>query len=164
MVVLLQLPLGLFGAGPRQNGPGGQLHRPHPGEGPPGGLAPQQGGARLVKGQLQGVLHGVVDLLGGAVQLLGGKAGHTIIISLGTENQNTEIGQLLPPVEGKDGGVFLPAHVPGPLRVLGPLLREEGEHHLLGGIVIPLRGPGKIGGLKIQLHGCRSLVSLRPPR
>ena len=112
------------------------------------------------------MLDGVVDLLRGPVQLLRGEAAHPIETPLVAEHQGADVGQLFPPVEGENDRVALPAQKlgRGPLRVLGPLLREQGQHHLLRRVVVALRGPGEVGRLEVQLHGWRSLVSLRPTR
>ena len=112
------------------------------------------------------MLDGVVDLFRGAVQLLGGETAHPVEAFLIAEHQGADAGLFFPPAEGENDRVSLPAQDfgRGTLRVLGPLPGEQGEHHLFRRIVIPLRQPGEVGGLKIQLHGCRSRVSLRPMR
>ena len=165
-VILFQRLLGLLRGLAFQHGSGGQLHRADARQCPPRRRTAQKCDARFVKGNFQGVLNGVIDLLRRAVQFFGGKAGDTIIISGRTEDQNTEICQLFPPVKGKYCRIVLPAHVPGEgsIRVFWFFPWKQREHHLFGGVVIPLRGPREIGGLKIQLHGIRPRVSLRPIR
>ena len=67
VVVLHQLGPGLVGGAAPLHGLGGQLHRPYPGQRPPGGLDAQDLLARGVEGHLDGVLQDVVDLLRSAV-------------------------------------------------------------------------------------------------
>ena len=158
MVGILQFSLRLRGGSPIQQGLCGNFHRPHPGQGPPGQVMAQQGGPRLIKGLFHRPLDGAVGLLGSIVQRFAGEPDHPIIPAVFPKDQSTDIGQFLPPVEGKDGGVVLLRH---PLRrrtvwILRPLQREEGQHHLLHGIVIP-------PGVPVHIVRCQPQLQSPPP-
>ena len=102
-VFLLQFRLGLLRRAPRQHAAGGQLHRAHPGEGPPGGLLAQHGGPRLVEGHLQGVLEGVVHPLRGLVQKETLHLGLALGGPLGAGHPGGHCGPLQTPVQGENG-------------------------------------------------------------
>ena len=169
-----QLPAGLGLRGPRQHGPGGQLHRPDAGEGAPGWLAPQQGGARLVKCHLQGVLEGVVHLLRRTVQLPAPHTDRSLPHPLGPVHLGADGGPHGAAAQGEAGGVGLPLQCTAlPGGIFRPLLREEGEHHLLHRVFIALRLVVIVVQIQIQLHsppssrekssGRRPLSSAWPP-
>ena len=174
VVLPLQLPAGLGLRGPRQHGPGGQLHRPDAGEGAPGWLAPQQGGARLVKCHLQGVLEGVVHLLRRTVQLPAPHTDRSLPHPLGPVHLGADGGPHGAAAQGEAGGVGLPLQCTAlPGGIFRPLLREEGEHHLLHRVFIALRLVVIVVQIQIQLHsppssrekssGRRPLSSAWPP-
>ena len=145
----LQLGDGLLRRGPGEHGPGGQLHRAHPGKGPPGRLLAQQGTPGLVKGHLQGVLDHVIDLLRGLVQVGGGEAALPPGGLSAPEDLRRETGVGPLHRQGKDGGVVPVQTMQAVLGIFRPLPGEQGEHHLLGGIMIALRAP--VYGSRLQI-------------
>ena len=145
----LQLGDGLRLCGPGEHGPGGQLHRAHPGESPPGGLLAQQGAPGLVKGHFQGVLHHMIDLLRALVQGIGGEIALPPGGLIATKDLRCKAGGLSLHRQGKDGGVVPIQTMPVILWIFRPLPGKQGEHHLLGGIVIALRAP--VYGSRLQI-------------
>ena len=117
---------------------GRNLYRPHPGKGAPGQVMAQKGGPGIVEGLLQCALDGVVDRYGLLVQLFTGEADHPVMPAVSPKDQGAHVGQLFPPVEGKNDGVIFPHKACGRRRfgILRPLGGKEGQHHLLGGVVI----------------------------
>ena len=161
MVGLLQLLFRLLGGRSVPKGAGGQLGGPHPGEAPPGQVVTQQGGPRLVKGLFDRPLDSMVDLLGSFVQLLAGKAHHPVIPAVLPKDQSAHVGERLPPVEGKDDGVFFLPQRSGNrgVWILRPLVGKKGEQHLLGGEVVAPGIPVHIVGRQPELH--RPIASRR---
>ena len=79
VVVFFQLLLGFLGGCALQNGSGGELGRPHPGEGTPGQIMAQQYGTRLIKTLFYRPLEGVVELFLGSIQFGAVKAYHPVV-------------------------------------------------------------------------------------
>ena len=148
-VLPLQLGLGLLRRAPRQHTAGGQLHRAHPGEGPPGGLLAQHGGPRPVESHLKSVLEGVVHPLRGLVQKAALHLGLALGGPLGAGHPGGHHRPVRASVQGKDRLVVGRGV---PLRVLRALPGEQHEHHLLHRVFVALRLPVVILNLKIQLH------------
>ena len=74
-----------------------------------------------------------------------------------------DFSQLPAPVKGEHRTVVFSGHIMGnAFRIFRPLPGKKREHHLLRRVVIPLRRPGKITGLKIEPHaGFLAIPSLR---
>ena len=143
MVDVLQLLHGLPVTAPCLHGAGGQLDRTHAGERTPGGLLAQNGHAGLIESHLQGVLHHMVDLFRGVVQLLGGDVGGGGFVFAAAADPGGDDGGLPAPLQGEAGGVLLTG-VKGGFGVLRLFAGEEHEHHLLHGVVVALRLPGEV--------------------
>ena len=112
----------------------------------------QQGGTRLIEGQLQSVLKGVVNALGGLAQLPGGKGKPALSLVVGPLDHSFKDTFICCQSQGKASKGPLFQSMGGLRRVFRFLTREEGEHHLLGGIVISLRLPEGGVRLKIELQ------------
>ena len=91
----------------------------------------------------------MIDLLRGLVQGIGGEIALPPGGLIATKDLRCKAGGLSLHRQGKDGGVVPIQTMPVILGIFRPLPGKQGEHHLLGGIVIALRAP--VYGSRLQI-------------